>query len=173
MIRIFMSGPSGTGKSILAKRIAKKLNILYISNRPNYTLEAQKTESGQLAASLQRFQIIADAIYLNQSFICDRSPIDSILYDINYGFKNHKYLKDIAYNLYEQANFIINIIPDREIYPIENDGVRDVKNDDNLNKLFEKYTKFLEYKYPGIKTITLKQDYFNRMERKIINFIRG
>jgi len=168
-----MSGPSGTGKSILAKRIAKNLNILYIPNRPNYSLKAQKTESGQLAASLQRFQIIADAIYLNQSFICDRSPIDSILYDINYGFKNNKFLKNIAYNLYEKADYIINIIPDRINYSIKNDGIRDVNNDNNLNELFIKYTKFLKFKYPKINTLTLKQDDFYKMEKEIINFIRG
>lgn len=169
---IYLSGPSGTGKTILAKALSKSLNILYIPNRPNYTLEAQKTESGQLAATLQRFQIIANAIYLNKPFICDRSPIDSILYYINYGFKDYKDLKNIAYNLYEKADYIINIIPNRINYPIENDGVREIKNDNNLNKLFIKYTSFLKYKYPKIKILSLKQDNFYKMEKEIINFMR-
>ena len=91
--RIFITGPSGMGKTTLAEHIAETYNIPFISTSaklvwPQYgfnshqdchrisALNPQKGLDYQLDILNSRIK----ALYLQDEFVCDRSPLDNFVY---------------------------------------------------------------------------------------------
>tara|TARA_R110002020_G_scaffold131482_1_gene293952 strand:+ start:13996 stop:14577 length:582 start_codon:yes stop_codon:yes gene_type:complete len=140
--RIFICGPSGVGKTTLANRISKVLDIPFIStsgkalwktyNILSHKHLIEKTLDDPLGFGfdyqMELLLLRKERLKNLESFVTDRSPIDNLVYFISQlgpfmtenDMKQYMNLCEEALRIYTKGVFI----PFLKSFPLEDDGAR-------------------------------------------------
>lgn len=143
--RVVLMGPESTGKSTLAKALAKKFNTVYVDEYMRTYLEKKWLQESKLCEEKDIQAIVEGQIQLenelilkaNEVVFCDTNALQNLIYaqeyypnfrnmTVNYCIENH------TYDLYLVCNIDI---------PWEYDILRDKPNE--REKMFSLFTKEL------------------------------